>query len=127
MSDPNAGIAVGFLSAFGYFVGILHFESAVGAVLGSFFFLSLPSTTLSFKSVFLWIASLGFGYLAGFLASKYAWDNVAAIIAFLMSAMGSTILMALQKYLDGGPLPDFIVQILDRVPFLSNKRGKTDV
>lgn len=127
MSDPQASLAVGVLSVLGYSVGALHFESAVGAVLGSFFFMSLPSTVLNFKSVFLWITSLGFGYLIGVLFAKLQWDTFAAIAAFAGGAMGSTILMALQKYLDGGPLPDFIVQILDRVPFLSNKRGKSDV
>jgi hypothetical protein len=97
--------------------------AAAGALVGSFFFLSLPSTVKGIKAFFLWIASIGAGYFAGYSVSLFGYEALAAITAFCGGAFGATMLTAIQKYLDGGPMPDFMVRVFDRIPFLQSKKG----
>lgn len=108
----------------GYVVGGVHFETALGALLGSFFFLTLPSSVKGWKGFLLWLVSLGFGYFIALpVARDEANEDWAGVIALLGGSLGAAILTALVKYVDGGPLPDFLLRILDAIPWLNKKRG----
>lgn len=126
MSDnATTAFAAGALSFLGYLIAGLDYESAAGALIGSFFFLSL-GTVKGWKVVLLWFVSIGLGYMFGILAGRLGWGVAAGLVAFAGAAFGVTIAVALQKYFDGGPLPDFLVRILDRVPFLNAKRSDSN-
>lgn len=108
----------------GYVVGGVHFETALGALLGSFFYLTLPSSVKGWKGFLLWLVSLGFGYYVGKpISSNEDYGDWSAFVALLGSSLGAAILTALVKYVDGGPVPDFLLRILDAIPWLNKKRG----
>lgn len=137
MSQPDDAAALGgavtFLTIAAQAASGLHYHAACGALIGSFFFLTLPSNVQGFKGFLLWIVSIGFGYYSGFFVSTSDyWQSIKAanaaggFVALLMGALGAGILTSIQKYVDGGPMPDFLERILDRVPFLKGKRGQQD-
>jgi len=128
MSDYGAQVAASTVTvSLAGALGGIHMYAMAGALVGSFFFLSLPSTVKGIKAFFLWIASIGAGYFTGYTVSLFGYEVVAAISAFGGGAFGATILTALQKYFDGGPMPDFLTRIFDRIPFLQSKRSNGDV
>lgn len=127
MSDYSPH-AVTLYAIIGYMVGGVHFETALGALIGSFFFLTLPSSVKGFKGFFLWIVSLGFGYAVGIpIARGENYPNLAMFTALLGGGLGAAVLTSLVKYVDGGPLPDFLERILNAIPWLNRSRGGKDV
>lgn len=112
-----------------FIFGSIHFEPMLGAICGSFFFLAMPSTVRGFRSFGLWLVSVGFGYSASLPFARSTEDferSLAMVVAVVISALGAAILTALLKYIEGGPLPDFLARIFDAIPWLNKKRGASD-
>jgi hypothetical protein len=127
MPDFGAFCAFTLWGLFACFFGGIHPESAFGAIGGSFFFMTLPQTVKGWRSIALWLTSLSMAYGTGIvIARNTEWAAWAFIAAVMVGALGSTLLTAIAKYIDGGPLPDFLERILDAIPFLNKKRGSSD-
>lgn len=119
-------LAVLGLSVTGAGAFVVHPYAAIGAAFGCCFFLALPATARLkwWRRVLLSAFSFGVGYAAG----AYFFDleqprSVGAMgTASGVAGLASAIFHGLNRVAENdGPLPGWLSDILDRVPFL--KRG----
>lgn len=102
----------------------LHPYAAAGAAFGCCFYLATPSTMKSWRRMFYGLFSWGIGYGVG--AYFFDIDQPRSVGALMTSAavaaMAAVVFGALHKVADSNsPLPPWLSDILDRIPFF--KRG----
>ena len=103
---------------------VVHPHAAIGAAVGCCFFLAMPwaaGNLAWWRRLLLSVFSYGMGYAAG----AYADGNGAMLVSGSVSAVAAIFFSALNRTGNtDGPLPLWLGQILDRIPFL--KRGGRD-
>ena len=111
-----AGVVIGGLA--------VHPYAAAGAAFGCCFYLASPATAKSWRRLLLAMFSWGIGYSSG----AYAFDMSeprsigAMMVAAAVAALAAVVFSGLYKVAESdGPLPPWLSNILDRIPFL--KRG----
>lgn len=108
---------------------VINPHAAIGAAIGCCFFLAVPWGSVKlewWRRLLLSIFSYGAGYAAGAFFYGDGEENgsmlcaigVSAIVAVAMSAFRNTT----ERTIGGdGPLPQWVKDILDRVPFLNRR------
>lgn len=102
--------------------------AATGAAFGCCFFLAAPMATNGWQRFKLMLFSLGIGYGGGvfFYGGGPPWNEKAMMVSAALSALGAVIFTALYYVVDrNGPLPQWLENILDRIP-LFKRRGDND-
>lgn len=125
MPEPNTTsgyLSFAFLSAV---FSSLERGPAMGAIFGALFFLATPSPNLSIlQKTLLLFFGLGLGYSAGIGVTAFGdYEKLSMLVSTLTSALGVSGVSSWHNYQNGGPVPKWIVFILDRLPLTSNKRG----
>lgn len=125
MAEPNTTGGYVIFVLFGAIFSTLEQGPAMGALFGSFFFLATPSPQFSVaQKTLLLFFSLGLGYGAGVGVTAFGgWEKLSMFASTLCSALGAGGVSSWHNYQNGGPVPKWILFILDRLPFL-NKRGE---
>ena len=127
MAEPNTtgGLA---LCAYGAVICSLEQGPAMGAVFGAFFFMAMRTPDITFwRKLLLLLFSWGLGYSAGIAVTSWGdtpgeYERLSMFCAITVSALGSGAFSGWHSYQLGGPVPSWIVLLLDRLPFLK-KRG----
>ena len=124
MAEPNTTGAYALFIMLGALGASLEQGPAMGAVFGSFFFLATPSPAHSVKQkFFLLLFSIGLGYSVGYGIKRMGgFEGFAMFCALAAAALGSGMFASWHNYQNGGPVPAWIMLLLDRLPFLK-KRG----
>lgn len=102
----------------------IHPHAAAGAAFGCCFFLASPFSTKRNQRVLLVVFSFGIGYAAGVFAygGGPPYSEKAMLVSGSVSALGAVIGMGLYRMADaGGPLPQWLKDILGFVPFFRRK------
>lgn len=99
----------------------IHPYAAAGAAFGCCFYLASPLSVQSWRRVLLAVFSWGLGYSCG--AYMFAMNEPRSIgammVAASVSALAAVVFSGLYKVAESnGPLPAWLSNILDRVPFL---------
>lgn len=124
MAEPNTTsgyLLFVFLSAL---FSSLEQGPAMGALFGALFFLATPSPRLSImQKTLLLFFGLGLGYGAGIGVTAFGeYEKLSMLVSTLTSALGVSAVGSWHNYQNGGPVPKWVVFILDRLP-LTSKRG----
>lgn len=124
MAEPNTTggyLLFAFLSAM---FSSLEQGPAMGALFGALFFIATPSPNLSvLQKTLMFFFGLCLGYSAGIgVTGIGGYEKWAMLISTLMSALGVSGVTSWHNYQNGGPVPKWIVFVLDRLP-LTSKRG----
>ena len=124
MAEPNSTGIYALFIFLGAVGASLEQGPAMGAVFGSFFFLATPSPTHNLKQkILLLMFSIGLGYSVGVGVKVFGdYDRLSMFAALAAAAVGSGMFASWHNYQNGGPVPAWIMLLLDRLPFL-NKRG----
>ena len=124
MAEPNSTGMYALLLALGAIGASLEQDPAMGAVFGSFFFLATPSPSHNLKQkILLLMFSIGLGYSIGVAVKVFGdYDGLSMFAALAAAAVGSGMFASWHRYQNGGPVPAWIMLLLDRLPFLK-KRG----
>lgn len=105
---------------------VVHPHAAIGAAFGCCFFLAVPwggGNLTWWRRLLLSVFSLGIGYASGAYAFGLGDPNGAMMASGGVSALAATAFAGLHRVAEAGsPLPAWLADILDRVPFL--KRGE---
>lgn len=125
MAEPNTTGGYALFILFGAVFSTLEQGPAMGALFGSFFFLATPSPQFrTLQKILLLFFSLGLGYGAGIAVTAFGgYEKLSMLTSTLFSALGAGGVSSWHNYQNGGPVPKWIVFVLDRLPFL-NKRGE---
>lgn len=103
----------------------LHPWAAIGAAFGCCFFMGYPPRKTTYLARFaLGAFSWGLGYASGvfFYPVGPPYDPSAMLPAVALSALAVVIGLAAVKMVNrGGPLPEWVEGILDRIPVLKRK------
>lgn len=103
----------------------VHPHAAIGAAFGCCFFLATPWAAGGipwWRRLLLAVFSYGLGYASGAYLFSLGDPNGAMMTAAGVSALAATVFAGLNRVAEAGsPLPAWLSDILDRVPFL--KRG----
>ena len=107
----------------------IHPYAAVGAAFGCCFYLATPSAMKSWRRMLYGLFSWGIGYGAG--AYFFDVDQPRSVGALMtpaaVSALAAVVFGALHRVADSNsPLPPWLVDILDRVPFFKKRGGSSD-
>lgn len=104
---------------------IIHPHAAIGAAIGCCFFLAVPwgaGRLEWWRRMLLCVFSYGMGYAAGALAYSDGNPNGGMLVAGGVAALVAVICASFSRTAWGnGPLPVWLGDILDRVPFLKRK------
>lgn len=125
MAEPNTAGGYALFILFSAIFSTLEQGPAMGALFGSFFFLATPSPQFrTLQKILLLFFSLGLGYGAGIAVTAFGgYEKISMLTSTLFSALGAGGVSSWHNYQNGGPVPKWIVFVLDRLPFL-NKRGE---
>lgn len=104
----------------------IHPWAATGAAFGCCFFLAAPMVTSGWRRLKLSLFSFGLGYAAGvFWYGKVIgqpWNEKAMLVSATVSALAAVAFTAFYFVIDkSGPLPDWLKDILDRVPMFKRR------
>lgn len=104
---------------------IIHPHAAIGAAIGCCFFLAVPwgaGQLEWWRRMLLCVFSYGMGYAAGAYLFALGEPNGAMLAAGAVSALAAIFFSALNRTTSGDdPLPAWLGDILDRLPFLKRK------
>ena len=126
MTERLGELLLALLIALG--AAINHWAAA-GAMFGCCFFLATPSTTVGWGRVGLGMFSFGIGYAAGIFlyGGGPPFNEKAMFVSGGLSAIAAGAWASLGKAIDkSGPLPPWLSDILDRVPFLKRQERSGD-
>lgn len=125
MSEPTtasvvvAAVSVGGFA--GYFAG-LNPELATASIFGAFAFLALSVRMEWAQRLLLVVFSIGAGYFVGSWAQdSYPDSRWPMLVSLIVGAMGATVYASVHAYVDGGPRPEWLDWVAERVPFLKGK------
>jgi len=123
MADPNTAGIYALFAMLGALGAGLEQGPAMGAVFGSFFFLATPSPKhTSPQKFFLLMFSVGLGYSVGYGIKRLgSFEAFAMFCALVAAALGSGMFSSWHNYQNGGPVPAWLMLILDRLPFLKKR------
>lgn len=104
----------------------VHPWAATGAAFGCCFYLAVPGVTTGWQRLKLSLFSFGAGYGAGvFFYPRVLgepWNEKAMIVSVAVSALAAVAFTAFYYIIDkSGPLPDWLKDILDRVPMFKRR------
>lgn len=129
MAEPNTTGGIAIYLLFGALFASLEQGPAMGAVFGAFFFMAMPSPDIPlWRKLLLLCFSWGLGYSAGIAVTSWGdtpgeYERLSMFCAIAFSALGSGAFSSWHAYQNGGPVPQWIDFLLDRLPFLKTKRG----
>lgn len=109
----------------------LHPWAAIGAGGGCCFYMAFPPKKTTYLqrlalAVFSWVVGYAFGVFC--YPSGPPYDPSAMFPAVALSAVGVVLGLAVVKMMErGGPLPQWVEGILDRLPVLKSKGDGNDV
>lgn len=123
MVEPNSSGAYALFIMLGAIGASLEQGPAMGAVFGSFFFLATPSPSHSTKQKFLLLLfSMGLGYSVGYGVKRVGGlEGFAMFCALAVAALGSGMFASWHNYQNGGPVPAWVMLLLDRLPFIKKR------
>jgi len=125
MAEPNTTGGYALFLVIGALLSSLEQGPAMGAVFGSFFFLATPSPTQTIRQKFLLLLfSWGCGYSVGIGVSYFGdggFERLSMVCALTASAIGSGLFASWHRYQNGGPAPQWLVLLLDRLPFIKRR------
>ena len=128
MAEPNTTGGIAIYLFFGALFASLEQGPAMGAVFGAFFFMAMKTPDITiWRKLLLLLFSWGLGYSAGIAVTSLGdtpgeYERLSMFCAIAFSALGSGAFSSWHTYQNGGPVPSWIVLLLDRLPFLK-KRG----
>lgn len=104
----------------------IHPWAASGAAFGCCFFLAAPMVTSGWQRIKLALFSFGMGYSAGVFfypnVSGQPWNEKAMLVSACVSALAAVAFTAFYFVIDkSGPLPDWLKDILDRIPMFKRR------
>lgn len=104
----------------------IHPWAATGAAFGCCFFLAAPRATSGWQRIKLALFSFGFGYAAGVFFYPHVpgepWNEKAMLVSAGVSALAAVAFTAFYFIIDkSGPLPDWLKDILDRIPMFKRR------
>lgn len=104
---------------------VVHPHAAIGAAIGCCFFLAVPwgaGQLEWWRRLLLCMFSYGMGYATGAYLFGVGDPNGAMMTSSAVSALAAVVFSTIRRTGDGdGPLPAWLGDILDRVPFLKRK------
>lgn len=127
MAEPNTTGAIIFYLFGGALMISLEQGPAMGAVFGAFFFMAMKTPDISiWRKLLLLLFSWGLGYSSGIGVSSFGdtpgeYERLSMFCAITVSALGSGAFSSWHSYQNGGPVPKWILLLLDRLPFLKNR------
>lgn len=104
----------------------IHPWAATGAAFGCCFFLAAPMATSGWQRLKLGLFSFGMGYAAGVFFYPHvpgeSWNEKAMLVSAGVSALAAVAFTAFYFIIDkSGPLPDWLKDILDRIPMFKRR------
>lgn len=110
----------------------IHPWAATGAAFGCCFFLAAPRVTSAAQRIFLGFFSFGLGYAAGVFCYPNVpglpWNEKAMLVSASVSALAAVAFTAFYYVIDrNGPLPDWMKDILDRIPMFKRRSDNDGV
>lgn len=110
----------------------IHPWAATGAAFGCCFFLAAPMATTYCQRLKLGLFSFGLGYAAGVFCYPNVpglpWNEKAMLVSASVSALAAVAFTAFYYVIDrNGPLPDWLKDILDRIPMFKRRSDNDGV
>lgn len=100
---------------------------AMASTGGCFFFLAVSITIPLQTRLFFSVGSFILGYIVGLMFMAYGGlSGIAAGLAFVASALGSSLFGSLHNWANGGPTPRWVMFIVRFLPFSMKKSDPHD-